>query len=110
MYIVIVYCVYIIVYSSIYIDIIYPYKALSCHRENSDPMYQKMWQFMNSTEGTFVDNNQQGYDRVKVRYFLDLFNPFFPTVPIFAVQETASLGIMGAPRVPPLNPSKTIVF
>ena len=31
-------------------------------------------------------------------------------VPIFAVRETASLGIMGAPRVPPLNPSETIVF
>ena len=28
----------------------------------------------------------------------------------FAVRETASLGIMGAPRVPPLNPSETIVF
>merc|ERR1719154_566022 len=31
-------------------------------------------------------------------------NQFFPTVPTFAVRETASLGIMGAPRVPPLNP------
>ena len=30
------------------------------------------------------------------------FNPFVPTVPTFAVRETASLGIMGAPRVPPL--------
>ena len=29
------------------------------------------------------------------------FNPFFPTVPTFAVRETASLGIMGEPRVPP---------
>ena len=37
-------------------------------------------------------------------------NPFMPTVPIFAVRETASLGIMGAPRVPPLNPSETIEF
>ena len=26
------------------------------------------------------------------------------------IGETASLGIMGAPRVPPLNPSETIVF
>ena len=34
-----------------------------------------------------------------------LINPFFPTVPTFAVRETASLDIMGAPRVPPLNPS-----
>ena len=37
-------------------------------------------------------------------------NPFFPTVPTFDVRETASLGIMGAPRVPPLNPSETIVL
>ena len=37
-------------------------------------------------------------------------NPFFPTVPTFAVRETASLGMMGAPRVPPLNPSETIVL
>ena len=27
-----------------------------------------------------------------------------PTVPTFAVRETASLGIMGTPRVPPLKP------
>ena len=39
-----------------------------------------------------------------------LLNPFVPTVPIFAVRETAFLGIMGAPRVPPLNPSETIVL
>ena len=37
-------------------------------------------------------------------------NPFFPTVPTCAVRETASLGIMGIPRVPPLNPSESIVF
>ena len=37
-------------------------------------------------------------------------NPFFPTVPTCAVRETASLGIMGPPRVPPLSPSETIVF
>ena len=37
-------------------------------------------------------------------------NPFFPTVPTFAVWKTASLGIMGAPRVPPLNPSETTVL
>ena len=30
------------------------------------------------------------------------FNPFVPTVPTCAVRETASLGIMGSPRVPPL--------
>ena len=28
----------------------------------------------------------------------------------FAVRETRSLGIMGEPRVPPLNPSETIVL
>ena len=39
-----------------------------------------------------------------------LINPFMPTVPTFAVRETASLGIMGAPRVPPLNPSESIVL
>ena len=38
------------------------------------------------------------------------FNPFVPTVPTCAVRETASHGIMGAPRVPPLNPTETIVF
>ena len=37
-------------------------------------------------------------------------NPFVPTVPTCAVRETASLGIMGAPRVPPLNPSESIVL
>ena len=37
-------------------------------------------------------------------------NPFIPTVPTCAVRETASLGIMGAPRVPPLNPSESIVL
>ena len=39
-----------------------------------------------------------------------IINPFVPTVPTFAVRETASLGIMGAPRVPSLNPSETIVL
>ena len=39
-----------------------------------------------------------------------IFNPFMLTVPTFAVRETASLGIMGEPRVPPLNPSETIVL
>ena len=37
-------------------------------------------------------------------------NAFFLEVPTFAVRETASLGIMGAPRVPPLNPSESIVL
>ena len=36
------------------------------------------------------------------------FNPFMTAT--FAVRETASLGIMGAPRVPPLNPSESIVL
>ena len=33
-----------------------------------------------------------------------------PVRSTFAVRETASLGIMGAPRVTPLNPSVTIVL
>ena len=33
-----------------------------------------------------------------------------PVRSTFAVRETASLGIMGEPRVPPLNPSETIVL
>ena len=33
-----------------------------------------------------------------------------PVRSTFAVRETASLGVMGAPRVPPLNPSETIVL
>ena len=35
-------------------------------------------------------------------------NPYLRST--FAVRETASLGIMGAPRVPPLNPSESIVL
>ena len=33
-----------------------------------------------------------------------------PVRSTFAVRDTASLGIMGAPRVPPLNPPETIVL
>ena len=33
-----------------------------------------------------------------------------PVRSTFAVRETASLGIMGEPRVPPLNPSESIVL
>ena len=33
-----------------------------------------------------------------------------PVRSTFAVRETASLGTMGEPRVPPLNPSETIVL
>ena len=40
-------------------------------------------------------------------FFTHLFPPLRST---FAVRETASLGIMGAPRVPPLNPSESIVL
>ena len=46
----------------------------------------------------------------------DELTHFFPPlrfrkqVPTFAVRETASLGIMGEPRVPPLNPSEMIVL
>ena len=52
-------------------------------------------------------SRDDGVDRVNVVYN---FNPFFPTVQTCAVRETASLGIMGEPRVPPLNPSETIVL
>ena len=45
---------------------------------------------------------------MQVNYYF--INPFLTTVPTFAVRETASLGIMGAPRVPPLNPSESIVL
>ena len=53
--------------------------------------------------------------RTCVRLSLDntlraCLNPFFPTVPIFAVREIASLGIMGEPRISPLNPPEMIVF
>ena len=49
-------------------------------------------------------------------YFPERLNPLMPvgnyivTSFLFAVRETASLGIMGAPRVPPLNPSESIVL
>ena len=43
-------------------------------------------------------------------YINELLNLFVPTVPTCAVRETASLGIMGAPRVPPLNLSESIVL
>ena len=45
----------------------------------------------------------------KIEFAYDI-NPFVPTVPTCAVRETASLGIMGAPRMPPLNPSESIVL
>ena len=39
-----------------------------------------------------------------------LHGVYQPVRSTFAVRETASLGIMGAPRVPPLNPSESIVL
>ena len=42
-----------------------------------------------------------------VSYLTHLCRPVRST---FAVRETASLGIMGEPRVPPLNPSESIVL
>ena len=51
-----------------------------------------------------IDHHESSTDRQVV------VNPFVPTVPTCAVRETASLGIMGAPRVPPLNPSESIVL
>ena len=55
-------------------------------------------------DGTWDARDYRTYDA------LHDINPFVPTVPTFAVRETASLGIMGEPRVPPLNPSETIVL
>ena len=49
-------------------------------------------------------------DIIWIEYKNRIFNPFFPTVPTFAFRETTSLGIMGAPRVPPLNPSESIML
>ena len=55
----------------------------------------------------------------RIREFGDTFNAETgerlthlcpPLRSTFAVRETASLGIMGSPRVPPLNPSETIVL
>ena len=40
----------------------------------------------------------------------DLTHLCLPVRSTFAVRETASLGIMGPPRVPPLNPSELIVL
>ena len=43
----------------------------------------------------------------------DDINPFLPTVAFsqhLLSERLTSLGIMGEPRVPPLNPSETIVF
>ena len=48
--------------------------------------------------------------KIRVYILIQIVNPFIPTVPTCAVRETASLGIMGDPRVPPLNPSETIVL
>ena len=42
------------------------------------------------------------------QWFLTHLYPPFRS--IFAVRETASLGMMGETRVPPLNPSETIVL
>ena len=47
---------------------------------------------------------------VFIRIKLVFLNPFVSTVPTFAVRETATLGIMGTPRVPPFNPSESIVL
>ena len=41
---------------------------------------------------------------------LNLTHLWAPLRSTFAVRETASLGIMEGPRVPPLNPSETIVL
>ena len=45
-----------------------------------------------------------------VRILWMIVNNIRPVRSTFAVRETASLGRMGAPRVPPLNPAETIVL
>ena len=47
---------------------------------------------------------------VYVNVLVSLTHLCRPVPSTFAVRETASLGIMGAPRVPPLNPSESIVL
>ena len=46
----------------------------------------------------------------EINFFSFLTHLCPPLRSTYAVRETASLGIMGAPRVPPLNPSETIVL
>jgi len=49
----------------------------------------------------------EGFQERGLTHFCPLLR-FRNQVQTFAVRETASLGIMGAPRVPPLSPSETI--
>ena len=56
---------------------------------------------------------EQDFDRSvnKIKTILNsLTHLCRPVRSTFAVRETASLVIMGAPRVPPLSPSETIVL
>ena len=52
----------------------------------------------------------------KINFSMSRYNKYYlthqcrPVRLTFAVRETASLGIMGEPRVPPLNPSESIVL
>ena len=46
----------------------------------------------------------------RIEFVFTLTHLCRPVRSTFAVRETASLGIMGAPRVPPLNPSESIVL
>ena len=68
-------------------------------------MFKKKYPFFFFTQTINYKSNE-----IVNKYDDNNLNPFVPTVPTFAVRETASLGIMGAPRVPLLNPSKTIVL
>ena len=49
-------------------------------------------------------------DTRKVEFCLPEFHAYNISINTCAVRETASLGIMGAPRVLPLNPSESIVL
>ena len=60
----------------------------------------------------FLFNKKLSYLSVIINIYLYIYGNKFQlsSVLTFAVRETASLGIMGAPRVPPLNPSESIVL
>ena len=84
-------------------------RGIACLQALSElKMYAKNLQFENAAREA-ADIREGGYTDTH-QFCAGNLNPFFPTVPTCAVRETASLGIMGAPRVPPLNPSETIVF
>ena len=66
------------------------------------------WFFLRMTRYLYISVNC-----LMLGYFLWMTLYLWLSLPVrstFAVRETASLGIMGEPRVPPLNPSESIVL